>query len=183
MIEWQKISQYIKRVGYRPLIFKTFKLPDGNTREFTTFGAIDSRDAAVIALTEDKQVIIARQYRPGPEQLMDELPGGAVEPGEDIETGARRELKEETGFASKQFSYLGKCYRSAYENSTTHYYLALNCYKEGEPEPDEFEYIEVATIPIEQLIANARNGKMIDSPAVLLAMEMLNKIKSDLNQA
>jgi ADP-ribose pyrophosphatase len=180
-MEWQKISEYVKKIGFRPLIFKNFRLPDGKEKEFTTYGSMGSHDVSVIALNEDNQVIIARQYRPGPEQIMDELPGGAVEPGEDIEVAAKRELREETGYASNEFSYLGKTYRSAYDNSTSHYFIAKNCYKAGEPEPDEFEYIEQVTISVDQLIDNAYKGKLIDSPAVLLALNELRKITLDSN--
>ena len=56
---------------------------------------------AVFALTTSNQVILARQFRPGPNAVLDELPGGAIEGGETPEQAGERELLEETGYRGK----------------------------------------------------------------------------------
>lgn len=55
---------------------------------------------AVLALTEQQRVLLVRQYRPAVEQYTLELPSGIVDPGEAHEETARRELREETGYAA-----------------------------------------------------------------------------------
>jgi ADP-ribose pyrophosphatase len=61
----------------------------------------------VLALTADSHVILVRQFRPAVQAYTLEMPAGAVDPGEDIESAARRELLEETGFSGGEWRYLG----------------------------------------------------------------------------
>ena len=54
----------------------------------------------VIPITEDGRVILIRQYRSGTHEITLEIPGGMVDPGEDPQTSATRELTEETGWVA-----------------------------------------------------------------------------------
>lgn len=174
--KWRKLSEKVRKIGYRTLVFKEFVIPDGSRKEFTTYSKIGSRDVAVIALTKDKQVIIARQFRPGPEKVMDELPGGDAEPGETDEAVAKRELLEETGYVIGGIEYLGPAYRDAYSNAQVHYFIAYDCTQESQQRLDIGEFIEAITITIPDLLENARQGNMTDAAAVLLAYEKLQEI-------
>ena len=66
---------------------KTFRMPDGSEAVFTVTGDADSRAVACVALTPRRTVVLAEQYRPGPERVMAELPGGRVETGETLAAG------------------------------------------------------------------------------------------------
>lgn len=170
---WKKLSQKVRKYGYRQLIFKLYRLPDGGEKEFTTYGGEGDQSVGVIAFTPDNQVIIARQFRPGPENVYDELPGGDVDPGENRHTAAVRELREETGYKAGSLDYIGSVCRDAYSNATAHYYIARDCVLVGTQMLDRGEFIEVVTISPQQLITNARERKMSDAGAVLLAYEHL----------
>ncbi len=61
----------------------------------------------VIALLDDERVILIRQWRFGIQAPTLEIPGGMVDPGEDPETTARRELEEETGYRAGKIVRLG----------------------------------------------------------------------------
>jgi ADP-ribose pyrophosphatase len=63
--------------------------------------------AAVVALTEERRVVIVRQYRPAVEHLTLELPSGLVDAGETPLEAARRELLEETGYEAGEWELLG----------------------------------------------------------------------------
>lgn len=170
----------VTKIDRRTVVIKTFERLDGAAHPFATWLAEGSRSGAVIALTKDNHVIISRQFRPGPEKVMEELPGGNIEDGEEPEAGIRRELKEETGYVPGTMELLGINSRDAYVNCKWYYYLALDC----ELSPDgpahdadeQTQGLEVNLISIEQLIANAKNDLMSDAPAVLLAYERLQEL-------
>jgi 8-oxo-dGTP pyrophosphatase MutT (NUDIX family) len=163
MQKWQRVgTDKTEKVGWRWLVHKKFRLPNGYEGVFTTLDRVGKKYACVIALTKQNEVIIVRQFRPGPEAIFDEVIGGAVEDGEVPLEAAKRELAEEAG------------YRVGYY----YFYLALNC----EPlargnNPDISESIEVRKISINQLIKNAKIGRMSDPQAVLMAYDRLMEIK------
>lgn len=166
------------KVGWRTLTRKTFLDPAGEQQEYVTMGKMGQINIATIALTPDNQVVIAEQFRPGPELIMMELPGGGHNEGEDIEAAARRELHEETGYVAGSMEYLGKVYKDAYTNAVWHFYLARGCVMDGEQHTDPGEFVTVKTISISELFENARTGKMTDTEAVFLANDTLQKLIS-----
>ena len=61
----------------------------------------------VVALTEDREIVLVRQFRPALGRHTLELPAGAVDPNETREEAAARELYEETGYICKSMTFLG----------------------------------------------------------------------------
>ena len=180
MEKWKKSSADEEiRVGWRTLTKKTFIQPGGNQLEFHTYGKTTDRHGAVIALTQDDTVVVAEQFRVGPEEIMQELPGGNIEVGEAPEAGVLRELLEETGYEGDEVSFLGEAPKDAYMNARWFFYLVTNCKKVREQSLDDGELVNVQEISIEQLIENAKTGKMTDAVAVLLAYERLQKILNE----
>jgi ADP-ribose pyrophosphatase len=177
MSSWERIEPTTRhQIGWLTVISKTFVLPDGRVHSFEVIAPENSHEVAVIPLTVDHKVIIARQFRPGPEKVMEQLPGGGFEPEKDrtMIDAARRELREETGYLAGDLEHIGTNYRSAYSNAKSHYYLATNCQLSSEgTDHDEFEIVEPALITINQLLDNARNARMTDVAGVFLAYDRL----------
>jgi ADP-ribose pyrophosphatase len=179
---WKRVEPtVVAKVDRRPVVLKTFIQPEvDGPRVFATMLAEDSRAAAVIAITDDNRVVVARQFRPGPEKIMDELPGGGVNPGEDPQAGAIRELAEETGYIPGEVTFLGTSSRDAYTNGTWYYYLATGCRLSGkgqELDVEDNEQVDVQLISIEQLLDNAKQDRMTDPHAVLMAYDTLRELQ------
>lgn len=117
------------------------------------FSVIDSHDwVNIIALTDDQQVVMVRQFRVGNRKVTLEIPGGGVELGEDPLHGAQRELAEETGFVAPRWTALGWCEPNpAMQNNRCHAYLAEGAYRAAEPSPDGREDLEVELVPLVEI--------------------------------
>lgn len=181
MNAWQRLDDgnAVTNVGFRTVVSKTFKMNNGIIMQADVGGADGAEAAVIVALTPENKVIIARQFRCGPEMVLDELPGGLVDPGESPEQSAHRELREEVGYDSDEFEYLGKIYTNAWDNMRHHIYFARNCYKVNDGIPEQHEEIEIDIISIDELIDNAMRGNMTDIQAVLLSYNKLQAIKEN----
>jgi 8-oxo-dGTP pyrophosphatase MutT (NUDIX family) len=136
-----------------------YRLPDG--REAGPYGILDYPDwVNALALTKDGRVVLVRQFRPGPRKVTLELPGGAVEPDEEsLEAAMRRELEEETGYGGGAITYLtGLSPNSASHTNRVHSFLAVGVEPVGKTHPDDNEFIEVALLPLPEVVALARAG-------------------------
>ncbi|MGC5342234.1 NUDIX hydrolase [Streptomyces sp. DT24] len=177
MEKWKRSEPTtVHKVGWREVVTKTYLMPNGQRAAFDTFGPEGQQFVAVIGLTLSKKVIIARQFRVGPEKVMDELPGGFVDEGEGLEIAARREFQEETGYAAGAVTYLGGYNKDTYMNGIWHVYLATDCTSNGEQELEDEEHIEIVLITIKELISNAKSNKMTDAIAVLKAYDHLQEL-------
>ena len=165
----------------RDVVIKRYKTDDGLEHEFTTFNAEGRQAVAVIAVTPDNQVVVSRQFRAGRERYVDEIPGGAVELGEDLREAVQRELLEEVGYKVGEMTYLGKYSWDAYSNLVSHYFFATGCYQGDERTFEQLEQdqgLETGLISIDQLINNATHDNMTDTTAVLMAYDYLRDIQA-----
>lgn len=158
---WKALARReIQLSAWRRIEDVTFELPDGEIRTFAL--KKEGQAVSVLALSRERRVILARQYRPGPDRILDELPGGAVEPGEPPEAAAARELLEETGYEAGEIVPLGRPLECAYSTIERHAFLALDCVRKGAQELDECEFIEVIEKPIEEFLAQLQEGACTD---------------------
>jgi ADP-ribose pyrophosphatase len=181
MKSWKRIEPTkVTKVGWRTITSKTFEQPDGNVAVFDLLHADGQEFAAVLALTPNNKVIIARQFRPGPEKIMDELPGGFVDKGETPEETATRELMEETGYKTGKIEFIGSFHKDPYMNSIWHGFIAYDCIKRTDNQVLEIEeHVEIDLISIETLIDNAMHDKMSDSGIVLRTYDKLRQIQKE----
>jgi ADP-ribose pyrophosphatase len=178
MQPWRRIEPTIvTKIDYQNVIIKTFKLPNGELATRAVFGAEDARAAGVIAVTKDNKVIVGHQFRPGPQKVMIEIPGGYVDKDEDPEKAAVRELLEESGYAAGNVTALGAFSRDAYAAGTWYYYLATECQLASHQALDNDEFIDLELMTIEDFIDNAKKGNMTDPFAVLAAYDQLQELQ------
>lgn len=127
--------------------------------------------AAVLPITPEGDVLLVRQFRPPVRHIVTEIPAGLLDvEGEDPKSCAARELFEETGFRHASLEFLTGFHPSAGHTAEfVHLFLART---RSEPEGEPEEGIELVRTPFEDVLAEARGGRVEDvktALAVLLA--------------
>ncbi|GHO61989.1 hypothetical protein KSC_008810 [Ktedonobacter sp. SOSP1-52] len=167
---WQKRAETKVFAGFRHILRRTYHLPNGAEADFEI--KHESYAACVLALTPHNTVLLVQQFRPGPEEILLDLPGGGVEPGEDPAQAAARELLEETGYRG-ELEMAGTCWHCAYSTMLKHNFVARNCVKVQEPALDEHEFVRVVEMPLEDFRSHVRSGKMTDVAGAYMGLEKL----------
>jgi 8-oxo-dGTP pyrophosphatase MutT (NUDIX family) len=123
------------------------------TGEEHDFFVIEAPDwVNVVAVTDEDEVLLIRQYRHGIESETVEIPGGCVDPGETPIEAARRELLEETGYVSDEWTFIGEVVPNpAIQNNRCYTFLARGARKERETSFDTTEYIVTFTAPVRDI--------------------------------
>ncbi len=151
----------------------TVSLPDGKltTREYFRHpGAV-----VVIPVFDDGSVLLERQFRYPPDRVFIELPAGKLDAGEDPLLCAQRELREETGYTASSWQFVCTIHNAiAYSDEHLEIYLARGL-TQGEAALDEEEFLEVFSLPFDQLMDLIRQGQVTDVKTMIGAF-WLDKI-------
>ena len=154
----------------------TVTLPDGRlaTRDIVKHPGA----SAVIALNDKGEMYMVRQYRKPIEAVSLEIPAGKLDPGEDPEVCAERELKEETGLTVRNIKHLVSIHSTpGFSNEVLHLYLATGL-SEGESCSDEDEFIASEKYPVQKLLDMVISGEITDAKSIigiLLADRIIDK--------
>jgi ADP-ribose pyrophosphatase len=151
-------------------------LPDG--REVDDFLWVRTRDfVVVVAVTERDQVILIRSYKHGPRTVSLSVAAGYIEDGEEPLAAAKRELQEETGYASSDWSSLGRYVVDGnYYVATEHIFLARASRKVAEPASGDLEEMEVVVVPLAEIGEYVRRGEVVQlssAAALAIGLQML----------
>lgn len=127
------------------------------TRE--TFEMLKRQDTAEIIAIHEGKIMIQEQEQPN-KPLFLCLPGGRIEHGEDPLIGAKRELLEESGFVSDEWSL----YRTTQPTSKMEWrifvYIARSCVYQQDPQLDAGERIQIRWVTLDELLDLVDEGKL-----------------------
>ncbi len=134
---------------------------------------------AMVAITDEGNIVLVKQYRYAAGRVFLELPAGKIDKGETDPLGAaKRELKEETGYTAEHIQYMGKINVSvAYSEEVIHLYFMTGL-TPGEQCLDEDEAVELIEMPFEEVYDMAASGKLEDAKT-LAALLMAKKLMEE----
>lgn len=118
---------------------------------------------AVLARTPDGRYALVRQYRKAVERDMLEVVAGILEPNEEPEHAARREIREETGHHVRTLKKLGTIYPSpGYTDERIHLFFAELESEAGASDPDHDEHLELVLMSRDEIEEGLRKGEIQD---------------------
>lgn len=162
--KWKLISE---KKGFSSKPFdvyeKNYEKPE-NGGKFTAFVLHTPNWANIIARNARNEILLVQQYRFGTDKVELEIPGGCIDSDEAPIDGARRELKEETGYISKKFQQIGVVDANpAIQSNKCYTYLAEDLSDTGELNLDPDEDVECQFYPMEKVQKFIRSGKITNT--------------------
>lgn len=128
---------------------------------------------STLAIVGDK-ILLTKEQQPAADLVLG-LPGGRQDPGEDLLTGAQRELLEETGYASDQWeSFL--VWRPYHKiDFKVHLFLARDCQKIAEPHLDPGEQVETVLYRFDEFLNAIISGEFCDKDLSVMILRMMHE--------
>lgn len=151
-LKWEKLSsKYLVKEKWATLRVDTCRMPAGKIVD--DYYVLEySGWVNVVAMTADNEFILIKQYRHAVSEVITEIPGGCIDPGEAPEDAAKRELLEETGYVFDKIEPLSALYANpATADNKTYAFLATGGKKIQEQHLDENEEIIVELVNLAQL--------------------------------
>lgn len=159
--KWKTLdSEYLYRRPWLTARRDKVQLPDGRVHD--EFYILEYPEwINIIARTEDGSFVLVRQYRHGTQEVLTELCAGVVEPGEDPEAAAKRELLEETGFGGgiwRKFDVYAP--NASAMTNHSHTFIAEGVKRMAEQHLDDTEDVAVLILDADELLALLQNGEI-----------------------
>ncbi len=175
---WEVLrSFYVKKSPWVNWRIDTCRLSNGHRIEEYHVSEFPT-GVGIVALTRKDDVVLVRQYRHGVRRVMLEIPGGMIGPKDRTPLdAARRELREETGYSSQNWSLLAELYlHPPSQDNLVYLYLARDVRRTLRRDLDPGEQIEVKGVPMRQVLRMVHANRVLSlgsTAALLLAREKM----------
>lgn len=174
---WEKIGdpEVIGSERGRLLLRQTYN-KDGGLEDFVLYHAI-TRAVIIVAITPDNKIVATRQFRPGPNKILIELPGGNAEEEESLAEAVTRELVEETGYETSKIISLSHqeiFFDPSVFNTSFNPFLALHCVHKADTNPE----LEVMLVDLEKWLNMTMSGDIVDAKSLTATLMAIPQLKN-----
>jgi len=175
-----KIPNHAKKV-FKGILFDVYQwdqeMFDGST---ATFEALKRNDTAVIIPVVGGKIMVLDEEQPHHEPFRS-LPGGKLEESEDHLSAAKRELLEETGYASEDWEQFMVYDPMMKMEWSVHIYIARDCKKQQEPALDNGEKVTPQFITFDEFLMLSEDTKFRGNELLieLLKLRLDEKLREE----
>lgn len=139
--------------------------PDGTPGSYTTVEV--KHGVAILAMDDQEQVMLVRQFRYALNRESLEVVAGGLDAGEDPQSAAARELREEIGATAAEWERLGVLQPdTSLVRGPVHLFQARGL-TFAEPEREVTEQIEVVRLPLAEAVARVLDGAIDHAPSMV----------------
>lgn len=174
MEKWQRIKEGIIQINrFRKMKEVRCRLPNGHEDDFYLW--MRGKVVCALVITNDNKVVLAKQYRLGPDKVLLELPGGRVDKNETAEQAIVREVLEETGYQGKSRYLLSNC-DDAWSDMERFHFVITDAVRLQNPTPEYSENIEVELLGLDDFRKHVKTGQLTDVETAYLGLDYLQKL-------
>ena len=172
--EWRVVESVTEyETGWYAGGYDLVELPDGSQKRY--YWAELPPAVVVVAVVEepsslglppvdaDRAVVMVEQFRPTIRELCYELPAGIVEDGESYAGAGARELEEEVGLVADTVELLEDFWCSTGVLRHERGLVWAEGFTEGERKLDGSEFLDVRTVPADEVMGVARSDAANDA--------------------
>lgn len=146
--------------------------PDGNPG---IYGIVDPGDnVTIVALNDQGQVLLVRDFIYPVQEWAWSLPSGAVEPGEDPAAAAARELAEEGGIAATDWQPLGTFWISPGISPQTSFLFLARSLQSVPAQPEPTEVLTSRWLPLAEAVRACADGTIRHAVSALALHRVAN---------
>ncbi|MEZ8285571.1 ADP compounds hydrolase NudE [Vibrio splendidus] len=153
------------------------RFSNGEERTYERMKPSGRNAVMMVPITEQGDILLVREYAAGTERYELGFPKGLIDPGEQSNQAAVRELKEEIGFGANKLTPLKEVILApSYFSSKMTLFIAEELYPE-KLEGDEPEPLDIVRWPLaqaEELLTHLDFCEARSITALLLALRVLN---------
>jgi ADP-ribose pyrophosphatase len=141
------------------------EFPNGSTGELELFRH-PGASAVVPFLSDprggDPQILLIKQYRYAADGYLYEIPAGRLDPGEDPEACAHRELREETGCTAGSMRHLYTMFTTpGFTDEKIHIFMATDLVQ-GDAAREADEFLTVEPVSLSRALEMVKTGELKD---------------------
>ena len=168
-----KSTEEIYRDPFLRLSLDQVVRPDGNDGQHVVVHI--KHGVCVLAMDDDGHVYLTDEFHYAVGRHSIEAVSGGIEPGEDADLTARRELQEEIGLEAATWELLGTVDPfTSIMKSPTRMYLATGL-TEVETNPEGTEQIQRLRVPLAKAVEMVKSGEITHAPSCVLILLVAGK--------
>ncbi len=160
------------------IVEDSVEIQDGKQIDYVREAPHATHSVAVITINDRGELLLQKEYSYPPDEILYQLPGGAIETNEDVLAAANRELSEESGYVGKDCEIIGSFYVNNRRSDRKQFVVLCKDLAAQKLPEDSEEFIENIWLPTEHVRQLVKDG-VITNVGLLAALHLLDAKQCD----